>query len=152
MSTPSENSRRATGPETTSIQVVSDVLAHAANHRLTSEERAAVEALPPRTALLVETVEPGARGSRFLLDTDSVSAGRHPDSDVFLDDVTVSRKHAGFLRREGSYQLVDSGSLNGTYVNNDRVDTVLLSSGDEVRLGKFTFIFYSSGRRDGLDD
>lgn len=152
MSTPSENSRQSPGPETTSIQAVSDVLAHAANHRLAREELAAIEALPPRTAILVETVEPGARGSRFLLDTDSVSVGRHPDSDVFLDDVTVSRRHAGFLRREGTYELVDSGSLNGTYVNSDRVEAALLSTGDEVRLGKFTFIFYSSVRGDGLDD
>lgn len=131
------------------MQVVSEVLFRSANHRLTAEEQAAVEALPPGSALLVETVEPGARGSRFLLDTDSVSAGRHPDCDIFLDDVTVSRRHAGFLRREGGYELVDSGSLNGTYVNRDRVDSVVLTSGDEVRLGKFTFIFYGSGQPGG---
>ncbi|WP_144792874.1 FHA domain-containing protein [Kocuria palustris] len=150
MSTPSESSAPAAGPETTSIQVVTDTLSRAANRRLTAEEQAAVEALPPRTAILVETVENGARASRFLLDTDEVSAGRHPSSDIFLDDVTVSRKHVGFLRREGGYELVDSGSLNGTYVNNDRVDSVQLTSGDEVRIGKFTFVYYSSAQRGGL--
>lgn len=150
MSTPSESPAPSAGPETTSIQVVTDALSREANRRLTPEERSAVEALPPRTAILVEVVENGARASRFLLDTDQVSAGRHPSSDVFLDDVTVSRKHAGFLRREGGFELVDEGSLNGTYVNGDRVDSVKLSSGDEVRIGKFTFVYYSSAQRGGL--
>ncbi|MCT1590281.1 FHA domain-containing protein [Kocuria palustris] len=149
MSTPSESTAPSAGPETTTIQVVTEVLSREANRRLTAEVRAAVEALPPRTAILVETVENGARASRFLLDTDEVSAGRHPSSDVFLDDVTVSRKHAGFLRRENGFELVDQGSLNGTYVNGDRVDSVRLNSGDEVRIGKFTFIYYSSTRTAG---
>lgn len=149
MSTPSESTAPSAGPETTSIQVVTDVLSREANHRLSAEERAAVEALPPRTALLVETVEHGARASRFLLDTDEVSAGRHPSSDIFLDDVTVSRKHAGFLRRENGFEIVDQGSLNGTYVNGDRVDSARLNGGDEVRIGKFTFVYYSSARRPG---
>ena len=149
MSTPSESTAPSAGPETTTIQVVTEVLSREANRRLTAEVRAAVEALPPRTAILVETVENGARASRFLLDTDEVSAGRHPSSDVFLDDVTVSRKHAGFLRRENGFELVDQGSLNGTYVNGDRVDSVRLNSGDEVRIGKFTFVYYSSARTAG---
>ena len=149
MSTPSESTAPSAGPETTTIQVVTDVLSREANRRLTSEERAAVEALPPRTAILVETVENGARASRFLLDTDEVSAGRHPSSDIFLDDVTVSRKHVGFLRRESGFELVDQGSLNGTYVNGDRVDSARLNGGDAVRIGKFTFVYYSSARRPG---
>lgn len=142
MSTPSESTAPSAGPETTTIQVVTEVLSREANRRLTAEERAAVEALPPRTAILVETVENGARASRFLLDTDEVSAGRHPSSDVFLDDVTVSRKHAGFLRRENGFELVDQGSLNGTYVNGERADRALLTDGAEVRIGKFRLNFF----------
>lgn len=145
-----ESTTPAPGTETTSIQVVPDPMTKGGRGRLTAEEQAAVEALPPQTAILVEVVENGARSSRFLLDTDSVSAGRRPTSDIFLDDVTVSRKHAGFLRREAGYELVDEGSLNGTYLNGDRVESVLLSTGDEVRLGKFSFIYYSAARRGGL--
>ncbi|ROZ64016.1 FHA domain-containing protein [Kocuria soli] len=145
MTTPSERNIPSAGPETTSIQIVSDILSQVSGHRLSDEEKAAVDALPPNTALLVQ-VDPRGRGSRFLLDTDQVSAGRHPKADVFLDDVTVSRRHAGFIRRDNSYELVDDNSLNGTYVNNDRVDSVLLKSGDEVRLGKFCFVFYRSAR------
>ncbi|KAA9394444.1 FHA domain-containing protein [Kocuria coralli] len=149
MTTPSERNTPSAGPETTSIQIVSDILAQAAGHRLSEEEQAAIEALPPSSALLVQVDSHGqshGQGSRFLLDTDQVTVGRHPEADVFLDDVTVSRRHAGFIRRENSYELVDENSLNGTYVNNDRVDSVLLNNGDEVRLGKFCFIFYRSTR------
>lgn len=145
MTTPSERNIPSAGPETTSIQIVSDILSQAAGHRLSDEEQAAVDALPPNTALLVQ-VDSHGRGSRFLLNTDQVTAGRHPKADVFLDDVTVSRRHAGFLRRENTFELVDDNSLNGTYVNNDRVDSVLLHNGDQVRLGKFCFVFYRSAR------
>ena len=88
-------------------------------------EEAAVEALPQGSALLVVQRGPSA-GSRFLLDTDEVSAGRHPDSEIFLDDVTVSRRHAVFRRTSHGYLVADVGSLNGTYVNRDRIDEVLL--------------------------
>jgi pSer/pThr/pTyr-binding forkhead associated (FHA) protein len=83
-------------------------------------------------------------GSRFLLDTDAVSAGRHPDSDIFLDDVTVSRRHAEFRRGAQGFGVADVGSLNGTYVNRDRIDEVLLSNGDEVQVGKYRLVYYSS--------
>jgi len=110
---------------------------------LSPADAAALDALPPRTALLVVQRGPSA-GSRFLLDTDEVSAGRHPDSDIFLDDVTVSRRHAVFRRTPEGFVVRDSGSLNGTYVNRDRVDEVLLSGGDEVQIGKYRLVYFPS--------
>jgi pSer/pThr/pTyr-binding forkhead associated (FHA) protein len=110
---------------------------------LSTEEQAAIEALPPGSALLVVLRGPGA-GSRFLLDTDKVSVGRHPDSDIFLDDVTVSRQHAVFRRTSDGFLVADVGSLNGTYVNRDRVDEVLLTNGDEVQIGKFRLVYFSA--------
>lgn len=138
-----DNSVPNSGPETTSIQIVGDVLASAARHKMTDSEQSAVSALPPGSALLLET-NGGLTGSRFLLDRDEVIAGRHPACSVFLDDVTVSRRHAGFIRKGESFELVDHSSLNGTYVNGDRVDSKLLENGDEVQIGKFRFTFYHS--------
>ncbi|HET9501117.1 MAG TPA: FHA domain-containing protein [Marmoricola sp.] len=109
---------------------------------LNEADAAAVNALPSGSALLVVLRGPGA-GSRYLLDTDKVSAGRHPESDIFLDDFTVSRRHAEFTRDEGSFRVADVGSLNGTYVNMDRIDDVLLQNGDEVRIGKFRLVFFA---------
>jgi pSer/pThr/pTyr-binding forkhead associated (FHA) protein len=111
-----------------------------------SEARAAVEALPIGTALLVVRRGPNA-GSRFMLDHDLTTAGRHPDSDIFLDDVTVSRRHAEFRREpEGRFSVADVGSLNGTYLNRGRIDTgTVLSSGDEVQIGKFRLTFLAAG-------
>jgi pSer/pThr/pTyr-binding forkhead associated (FHA) protein len=106
-------------------------------------DQAAVDALPAGSALLVVLRGPNA-GSRFLLDTDVVSAGRHPDSDIFLDDVTVSRRHAEFRRTDEGFVVSDVGSLNGTYVNRDRIDGVLLTNGDEVQVGKYRLVYYAS--------
>ncbi|HWL35218.1 MAG TPA: FHA domain-containing protein [Frankiaceae bacterium] len=109
------------------------------------EDTAAVEALPAGSALLVVKRGPNA-GSRFLLDKDVTTAGRHPESDIFLDDVTVSRRHAEF-RRDGSRFVVrDVGSLNGTYLNRERIDETELSGGDEVQIGKFRLVFFAGGR------
>jgi pSer/pThr/pTyr-binding forkhead associated (FHA) protein len=109
---------------------------------LSAQDQATVEALRHGTALLVVLRGPNT-GARFLLDSDEVSSGRHPDSDIFLDDVTVSRKHATF-RRDGDVFLVrDAGSLNGTYVNRERIDEVTLKTGDEVQIGKFRLVFYA---------
>ncbi|MEO9328846.1 glycogen accumulation regulator GarA [Gordonia aurantiaca] len=108
-----------------------------------------VERLAPGTALLVVKRGPNA-GSRFLLDQPTTSAGRHPDSDIFLDDVTVSRRHAEFRLGDNEFQVVDVGSLNGTYVNREPVDTATLSNGDEVQIGKFRLVFLS-GPRDESD-
>ncbi|SDM70555.1 glycogen accumulation regulator GarA [Allokutzneria albata] len=99
-----------------------------------------VDALPSGSALLVVKRGPNA-GSRFLLDRDTTSAGRHPDSDIFLDDVTVSRRHAEFRREGSDFVVVDVGSLNGTYVNRAPVDTAVLANGDEVQIGKFRLVF-----------
>jgi hypothetical protein len=96
------------------------------------------------TALLVVRRGP-ASGARFLLDKDVTTAGRHPDSDIFLDDVTVSRHHAEFSRVGQNFQLRDMGSLNGTYVNRSRIDDVVLVSGDEVQIGKYRMLYLSGG-------
>ena len=106
-------------------------------------DAAAVDALPPGSALLVVQRGPGA-GSRYLLDTDTVTAGRHPESDIFLDDITVSRRHAEFRRTAEGYEVHDVGSLNGSYVNRDRIDDAVLQNGDEVRVGKFRLIYFTS--------
>jgi pSer/pThr/pTyr-binding forkhead associated (FHA) protein len=100
------------------------------------------EALPPGSALLVVRRGPNA-GSRFLLDTDVTTAGRHPESDIFLDDVTVSRRHAEFRREAGIFTVRDVGSLNGTYVNRERVESATLANADEVQIGKFRLVFLS---------
>lgn len=117
--------------------------AEAGHETLDDDSRAAVEALPQGSSMLVVQRGPNA-GSRFLLDSDLVSAGRHPDSDVFLDDVTVSRRHAEFRKSADGYVVRDVGSLNGTYVNRDRVDEVLLSNGDEVQVGKYRLVYYAA--------
>jgi pSer/pThr/pTyr-binding forkhead associated (FHA) protein len=103
-------------------------------------DAAAVGALPEGGALLVVRRGPNA-GSRFLLDVDLVTAGRHPDSDIFLDDVTVSRRHAQFVRIGSGYAVKDVGSLNGTYVNRHRIDEAQLSRGDEVQIGKYRLVY-----------
>ena len=104
-----------------------------------------MDTLPPGSALLVVRRGPNA-GSRFLLDRPTTSAGRHPDSDIFLDDVTVSRRHAEFHRSpySTSFTVRDVGSLNGTYLNRERIDSAELSSGDEVQIGKFRLVFLTS--------
>ena len=102
------------------------------------------ESLPPGSALLVVKRGPNA-GSRFLLDRPVTTAGRHPDSEIFLDDVTVSRRHVEFVREDNRFSVRDVGSLNGTYVNREPIDTAILSGGDEVQIGKFRLVFLTSG-------
>ena len=135
---------------TTTLSLVSDGAAEMEPAEVVtdSEARAAVEALPLGAALLVVKRGPNA-GSRFMLDRDLVTAGRHPDSDIFLDDVTVSRRHAEFRRTaEGRFTVVDVGSLNGTYLKRGRIDSaMLLSSGDEVQIGKFRLTFFAAAPR-----
>jgi pSer/pThr/pTyr-binding forkhead associated (FHA) protein len=106
-----------------------------------------VEGLPAGSALLVVKRGPNA-GSRFLLDQATTSAGRHPDSDIFLDDVTVSRRHAEFRLENNEFHVVDVGSLNGTYVNREPVDSAVLANGDEVQIGKFRLVFLTGPRHD----
>jgi pSer/pThr/pTyr-binding forkhead associated (FHA) protein len=102
---------------------------------------ALVASLRAGTALLRVDHGPNA-GSRFLLDGDLTTVGRHPSSDIFLDDVTVSRKHAEFVRGGDGFAVRDVGSLNGTYVNRDRVDARQLVTGDEVQIGKFRLVVH----------
>jgi FHA domain/zinc-ribbon domain len=106
-------------------------------------DTAAVEVLPAGTALLVVRRGPNA-GSRFLLDSDLTTAGRHPESDIFLDDVTVSRRHAEFYRQGETFTVRDVGSLNGTYVNRERIEESGLNAGDEVQVGKFRLVFLTN--------
>ncbi len=113
-----------------------------AERPLNSDDAAAVDGLHVGSALLVVQRGPGA-GSRFLLNQDLVSAGRHPDSEIFLDDVTVSRRHAEFRRSGTTFTVSDVGSLNGTYVNRDRIDEVSLTDGDEVQIGKYRLVYFA---------
>jgi pSer/pThr/pTyr-binding forkhead associated (FHA) protein len=114
----------------------------------TEAHQGAVDALTPGSALLVVKRGPNA-GSRFLLDQDVTTAGRHPDSDIFLDDVTVSRRHAEFRREGSGYTVHDVGSLNGTYLNREPIDAAPLSGGDEVQIGKFRLVYLTAAVRAG---
>ncbi len=109
---------------------------------LDDDDAAAVDALPQGSALLVVQRGPGA-GNRFLLDQDVVTAGRHPESEIFLDDITVSRRHVEFRRTTEGFTVSDVGSLNGTYVNRDRIDEAVLANGDEVQVGKFRLVYFA---------
>ena len=134
-------------PETTSV-FRADFLAEPDAPTAAEAPVSGIDGLPPGSALLVVKRGPNA-GSRFLLDEDTTSAGRHPDSDIFLDDVTVSRRHAEFHRDGGSFAVRDVGSLNGTYVNREPVDTAVLANGDEVQIGKFRLVFLTGPRAAG---
>ena len=112
---------------------------------LSTEDQATIEALRPGTALLLVLRGPNT-GARFLLDAPVTTTGRHPDSDIFLDDVTVSRKHAVFQADGESFVVRDVGSLNGTYVNRERIDSMVLRPGDEVQIGKYRLVFYAARR------
>ena len=108
------------------------------------EEQEVIGALPSGSSLLIVRRGPTA-GARFLLDADVTVAGRHPEADIFLDDVTVSRKHAAFLREGTQFSVHDLGSLNGTFMSGERIDeTVVLTDGGEVQVGKFHLTFYAS--------
>ncbi len=113
---------------------------------LTGEDQRAIDALPQGSALLIVQRGPNA-GARFLLDAERTTAGRAADSDIFLDDVTVSRRHAEFSRMGEGYRVVDIGSLNGTYVNRQRIESAVLSPGDEVQIGKYRLVYHPSRQR-----
>lgn len=139
---PASGERAGEMTSTLSISGIEAMEASAAD-TLSAADQAAVEALPPGSALLVVKRGPNA-GSRFLLDADVTTAGRHPQSDIFLDDVTVSRRHAEFVRDGDTFAVRDVGSLNGSYVNRERIEQVRLSGGDEVQIGKYRLIFFAS--------
>lgn len=87
------------------------------------------------------------QGERYWLETKEVSVGRHPDSDIFLDDITVSRHHARFTWDGETHVVEDVGSLNGTYVNRERIEKARLSHGDEVQIGKFKLVYAVPGHK-----
>ena len=110
---------------------------------LAPDERDVIAALPRNSALLIIRRGPD-QGARYLLDSDVHVAGRHPDSDIFLDDVTVSRQHAEFRRTPHGFEVRDLGSLNGTYVAGQLVDRAALIDGIEVMVGKFRLTYFGS--------
>jgi hypothetical protein len=103
----------------------------------------AVDEIPESGAVLVVSKGPDA-GMKHLLHSDIVTVGRGNDSEIFLDDVTVSRNHAEFLHGASGWVLRDKHSLNGTYVNGNRMDEARLGNGDKVQIGKFTFVFWAA--------
>ena len=138
---PSTPSQVSTGDTTRTIPAVVDDT----TGDLNPVDEAAVQALPQGSALLIVQRGPNA-GSRFLLDHDVTTAGRHVDADIFLDDISVSRRHVQFLRTPDGIRVKDLGSLNGTYVNRELVDEALLQPEDEVQVGKFRLVYYASAK------
>lgn len=140
-------SRRIDETEVRATQQFRDDLSSIIRARVTDlsiDEQEAVTALPSGAALLVVRRGPGL-GARFLLDQDRTISGRHPEVDIFLDDVTVSRRHAEFGRNGTHFTVRDLGSLNGTYCDGVRIDDeVSLTDGVEVQVGKFKFTFFAS--------
>jgi pSer/pThr/pTyr-binding forkhead associated (FHA) protein len=120
---------------------------HAVDDAETSEENPDVTLVevPHGAGVLVVTRGPNV-GARYLLGDEVVRAGRHPESDIFLDDITVSRRHVEITPTDGgAYTLRDVGSLNGTYVNRERIDQADLKPGDEVQIGKFKLVYLVAG-------
>ena len=115
--------------------------------KLSSSERAIITELSPGTAMFVILAGPG-KGSRYLIDSDEVSIGREPSSDIFLDDITVSRKHA-ILKKKSAYIVEDLNSLNGTYLNANSISKSSLGNGDELQIGKFRLTFFTAQENKG---
>jgi pSer/pThr/pTyr-binding forkhead associated (FHA) protein len=137
-----DNDSGETAGESTSA-FDADFLEQADEASIASVAAETAEALPSGAAMLVVTRGPNA-GSRFLLDQPVTTAGRHPDSDILLDDVTVSRRHIEFrLDENGNWTVTDVGSLNGTYVNRQPVDSpVVLANNDALQIGRFRLVFW----------
>ncbi|HUC56878.1 MAG TPA: FHA domain-containing protein [Streptosporangiaceae bacterium] len=138
--TPLAGQRASAGETTSMIFTGGAEPAEAEPTDQAATDAAVIDTLPPNTALLVVRRGPN-EGSRFLLDSEVTEVGRRPDSDIFLDDVTVSRRHAEFYRSGGKFTVRDVGSLNGTYVNRNRIEEAALNGGDEVQIGKFRMVF-----------
>lgn len=130
--------------ETTSV-FRADLLKEMESGAASTPAATGADNLPEGAALLVVKRGPNA-GARFLLDQQTTTAGRHPESDIFLDDVTVSRRHAEFRINDGEFEVVDVGSLNGTYVNREPKNSAVLSNGDEVQIGKFRLVFLNGAK------
>jgi pSer/pThr/pTyr-binding forkhead associated (FHA) protein len=137
---------------TSDDQTSHDVIAHAVS-ALVAEFRngsalagatdsvSGLERVPTGSAVLVVRRGPNA-GYRFRLDQPVTAAGRHLDSNIVLDDITVSRRHAEIRCERGEFRVVDVGSLNGTYVNGEPIHSAVLTNGDEIRMGKFRLMFF----------
>ena len=137
------NLRGSTG-DTTRVIPVQTVPEEAPRHEVTDSHLSVLEDVPEGVGVLLVVRGPN-QGAKFLLDHEVVSAGRHPQCDIFLDDVTVSRHHARITERGGHRWLADLNSLNGTYVNRTLIDgEVALRNGDEVQIGKFRLIYLVS--------
>ena len=122
--------------ETTTITFMPESAGEVADEEIS----VTIDEVPEGYGVMVVKRGPNA-GSRFVLEHEVTDAGRHPESDIFLDDITVSRRHAEFVRRADSYLVRDVGSLNGTYVNRERIEEGTLRNGDEVQIGKFRLVF-----------
>lgn len=121
--------------------LISDLISHA-----NEEERQIIEGVisGDGNSAMVFIHRGAQKGSRFLVTADGVTIGRSPESSIFLDDVTVSRKHASIRKAGTHFTFKDSGSLNGSYVNNESVTEKVLTSGDEIQIGKFHLLFIGS--------
>jgi pSer/pThr/pTyr-binding forkhead associated (FHA) protein len=108
-------------------------------------EPISLEGVPEGTPGMFVVRQGPKRGTRIHLDSDQITIGRHPESDIFLDDVTVSRRHAEIRRVGDGFEVTDAGSLNGTYVNQARVEHGRLSNGDELQVGKFKLVYIALG-------
>ena len=129
--------------DTTRVVAAVDVPDEAAGEDLSADDLSAINQLRANSALLIVRQGPSA-GARFLVNSDVTTAGRHPRCDIFLDDITVSRNHARFNRRDGHIWVEDENSLNGTYLNRTLIDgPVALRRGDEVQIGKFRMLFFT---------
>ena len=111
----------------------------------TVAERDVIAALPEGSAMLIVLSGP-ARGARFLINSDLTKIGRSPENEIFLDDITVSRKHAEIEKKDGAYQLRDCGSLNGTYVDGQIENEISLKDGTELNIGKYKLHFFVGGK------
>ena len=140
MSNPSQSN---SGDELDSTRSFSADLIAEDQLALSDEDQAAVDALPSGNALLIVRRGPN-KGSRFLLDQNRITVGRHPNADIFLDDVTVSRRHAEISRSNSAFTIKDLASLNGTYYEGARVDSQALVNLAELQVGKYHFTFYAS--------
>lgn len=111
----------------------------------TQAERDVISALPDGSAMLIALSGP-SRGARFLIDNEVTTIGRNPTNEIFLDDITVSRKHAEIIRVNKAYLIKDCGSLNGTYVDGKVENEATLFDGVELFIGKFKMHFFVGGK------
>jgi pSer/pThr/pTyr-binding forkhead associated (FHA) protein len=109
------------------------------------DEPISLEGVPEGTPGMFVVRQGPMRGTRIHLDSETITIGRHPESDIFLDDVTVSRRHAEIRRVGDGFEVSDAGSLNGTYVNQARVEHGRLNNGDELQVGKFKLVYIALG-------